>query len=425
MARCSYTYRFKVSATNDGYDCSQEYKPRYVPNEIIYTFGQEVEKIVGCDNGTFVIKREDIRFRQPITLKKNKDVLCYQLRNIVSNYLSRCGVDKQDTCIVEYELLRKNTFSTTNEVISDTFRDEVKFMVNAIYAIGDNTLIDPNEEIRKMRFEIPLNYVSSQIFYILNVRTTSDSPETARKYLKQFMTAFFRLIPKDVIEKYDTLYEKREKERKKNAPRYTESGEILSSIDRSKPYNQKSFALVSRLIRNDLIQEIGYIVYSVYKGQKFCFQSFASWKKAVIEFLKINESLTKYEDSKTQSSILDEISDKRYKDKVERFLFIIDKYYNIKDKSAGEASAIFYKFQIMCPYEYLNDKYKRRDPLEKDGKVFKRMEFKNLCLQYYGLKPNQMKPNDCVKVLKVLETKYHPYDANRNVWNKLIPPNRD
>lgn len=423
MARCSYTYRFKVSATNDGYDYLQEYKPRYVPNEIIYTFGQEVEKIVGCDNGTFVIKREDIRFRQPITLKKNKDVLCYQLRNIVSNYLSRCGVDKQDTCIVEYELLRKNTFSTTNEVISDTFRDEVKFMVNAIYAIGDNTLINPNEQIAAMRFEIPLNYVSSQIFYILNVRTTSDSPETARKYLKQFMTAFFRLIPKDVIEKYDTLYEKREKERKKNAPRYTESGEILSSIDRSKPYNQKSFALVSRLIRKDLIQEIGYIVYSVYEGQKFCFQSFASWKKVIIEFLKIDESLTKYEDSKTQSSILDEISDKRYKDEVERFLFIIDKYYHIRDiRLAGEASAIFYKFQTMCPCEYLNDKYKRTDPCEEGGKVFKRMEFKNLCLQYFGLKPNQMKLNDCVKVLN---TKFNSYEDNLNVWDKIIPPKRD
>ena len=87
-----------------------------------------------CDKGTFVIKREDVRFRQPITLKNNKDVPHYQLRYNVCNYLNHCGVDKQDTCIVEYELLRKNTFST-NKFISDTFRDEVKFMVNAIYAI--------------------------------------------------------------------------------------------------------------------------------------------------------------------------------------------------------------------------------------------------------------------------------------------------
>ena len=75
MARCSYTYRFKVSATNDGYDCSQEYKPQYVPNDLIHTFNKELEKFVECDKGTFVIKREDVRFRQPITLKKNKDVL--------------------------------------------------------------------------------------------------------------------------------------------------------------------------------------------------------------------------------------------------------------------------------------------------------------------------------------------------------------
>ena len=155
MAKHSYTYRFKVSATNDGYDYSQEDEYQYITDEIIFTFGQEVDKFVECDNGTFVIKREDIRFRQPITLKKNIDVLHYKLRKIVSSYLDCCGVDKQDTCIVEYELLRKNTFST-NEFISDELRDDVKFMVNAIYAIGDNTLIDPKKEITEMRFYIPL-----------------------------------------------------------------------------------------------------------------------------------------------------------------------------------------------------------------------------------------------------------------------------
>ena len=163
MAKHSYTYRFKVSTTNNGYDNSQENKPEYIPDEIIFTFGQEVDKFVKCDNGTFVIKREDVRFREPITLKKNIDVLHYKLRKIVSSYLDCCGVDKQDTCIVEYELLRKNKFAK-DEFISENLRDEIGFMVNAIKAIGDNTLIDPKKEIAAMHFEIPLNYVSSEIF---------------------------------------------------------------------------------------------------------------------------------------------------------------------------------------------------------------------------------------------------------------------
>lgn len=202
MAKRSFTYRFKVSAINEGDDRSR-----------IYTFNQEIQRFKECespsdgDKGTFVIKEEDVRFRRPITLKNNKDVLHYILRNFVSS--------KKDTCIVEYELLRKNTFST-NEFISDELRDDVKFMVNAIYTIGDNTLIDPKKEITEMRFYIPLHYVSSEIFYRSNVRATSDSPNNTRTYLKDFITAFFRLIPKDAIEKYDTLYEKREKERMKN-----------------------------------------------------------------------------------------------------------------------------------------------------------------------------------------------------------------
>ena len=415
ITRSSFTYRFKVSATNEGYERSQEYKHRDTPNEIIHTFHTEVEKIIECDEGTFVIKREDIRFRQPITLKKNIDVLHYQLRKIVSNYLNRCGVDKQDTCIVEYELLRKNIFSK-NEFISDNFSDEVGFMVNAIKAIGDKKLINPNKEIAAMHFEIPLNYVSSEIFYKLNVRSTSDSPKFAYDYLKDFIAAFFRLIPKGVIEKYDTLYEKREKERIKNGGRDKDTGEISCSIlpEMSKPDDWKAFALVSRLIRKDLIREIGYIIHCVKKDQKFCFESFASWKKAVIVFLTIDEKLTKYEDSNTPSAILNEISNKRHITDVEGFLFIIDKYYHIRKIDNGaNVSAIFYKFLTECPAKYLNEKYKRGD------KEYNKMEFKNLCLRYFGLEPNTYKPSKCEDFL------LNSYEENLNVWWKIKPQNKD
>lgn len=415
ITRSSFTYMFKVSATNEGYERSQEYKHRDTPNEIIHTFHTEVEKIIECDEGTFVIKREDIRFRQPITLKKNIDVLHYQLRKIVSNYLNRCGVDKQDTCIVEYELLRKNIFSK-NEFISDNFSDEIGFMVNAIKAIGDKKLINPNKEIAAMHFEIPLNYVSSEIFYKLNVRATSDSPKFAYDYLKDFIAAFFRLIPKGVIEKYDTLYEKREKERIKNGGRDKDTGEISCSIlpEMSKPDDWKAFALVSRLIRKDLIQEIGYIIHCVKKDQKFCFESFASWKKAVIVFLTIDEKLTKYEDSNTPSAILNEISNKRHIEDVERFLFYIDKHYQIREiKNGAKVSAIFYKFLTECPPKYLNEKYKRGD------KEYNKMEFKNLCLRYFGLEPNEYKPCKCEGFL------LNSYEENDKVWWKIKPKNKD
>ena len=417
MAKRSFTYRFKVSATNEGYDCSQEDKPQYITDEIIYSFSKKVEQIVECDKGTLVIKREDIRFLQPITLKKNIDVLRYQLRNIVSNYLNHCGVDHQDTCIVEYELLRKNTFST-NEFISDELRDDVKFMVNAIKAIGDNTLICPNEQIKAMHFDIPLNYVSSEIFSILKKRATSDSPEIARKYLKQFIAAFFHLIPRDIIEKYDTRYEMRERVRIKNAGRDKESGEIRHSIspNERKSYGGKALALVSRLIRKDLKQEIDYIIHCVYKDQKFCFQSFASWKKAIIAFLEMDAISTENENGKTKDSILNEIiSDKRYKRTVEKFLSTIDDYYNIREiKNGDKLSAVFYAFQTVCPSIYLNNKYKRSG--SKGDKEYNKMEFKNLCLQYFGLKTNQFKPCKCEEFIeKMLNT---PKDK-RDVWNGI------
>ena len=404
MAKRSFTYRFKVSATNEGDDRS-----------IIYTFNQEIQRFAECespsdgDKGTFVIKEEDVRFRRPITLKNNNDVLHYILRNFVSS--------KKDTSIVEYELLRKNTFST-NEFISDELRDDVKFMVNAIYAIGDNTLIDPKKEITEMRFYIPLHYVSSEIFYRSNVRATSDSSNNTRTYLKDFITAFFRLIPKDAIEKYDTLYEKREKERMKNTIRDEESGEIICSIspEKRKTYGGKAFALVSRLIKRDLILNIGDIIASVYKDQSFCFESFAHWKKAIIAFLNIDGKSIKYEDSNTPSAILKEISNERYIEKVEQFLYYIENYY-IKEreiKKGVELSAIFYKFLNLCPSRYLNAKYKRR--VGNVDKEFKRAEFKNLCLQYFGFAPNQYKPNDCEKIIC---TEFKLYKENDNVGDRI------
>lgn len=404
MAKRSFTYRFKVSATNEGDDRS-----------IIYTFNQEIQRFAECespsngDKGTFVIKEEDVRFRRPITLKNNKDVLHYILRNFVSS--------KKDTCIVEYELLRKNTFSK-NEFISDELRDDIKFMVNAIYAIGDNTLIDPKKEITEMRFYIPLHYVSSEIFYRSNVRATSDSSNNTRTYLKDFITAFFRLIPKDAIEKYDTLYEKREKERMKNTIRDEESGEIICSIspEKRKTYGGKAFALVSRLIKRDLILNIGDIIASVYKDQSFCFESFAHWKKAIIAFLNIDGKSIKYEDSNTPSAILKEISNERHINDIEKFLYYIEKYYikERKIKTGVELSAILYKFLTVCPTEYISDKFKRR--VGKVDKEFKRTEFKNLCLQYFGFAPNQYKPNDCEKIIC---TEFKSFKDNDNVWDRI------
>ena len=421
MAKRSFTYRFKASAINEGYD------HLFRKEEVIYTFSQEVEKFVECNNRTFVIKREDVPPTHPTDFKKNIDVLRYKLRYIVKDYLNSCGVDKQDTCIVEYELLRANTFST-NEFISDNLRTDVKFMVNAIKAIGDNTLINPIEQIKEMRFEIPLNYVSSEIFYIRYVRETSDSQENARKYLKKFITAFFRLIPQDVIEKYDTLLGQREKEwakrKKHNKERHNkERRELLPATG----YDRAAFHYVSSLIKDpfkgSIVWEIGKIISDVYRGQSFCFLSFANWKKVIVAFLEIDEKSTKYEDSKTQSSILNEISNEQYIKEVERFLFIIDKYYHIRDiKQSQDASAIFFKFLTVCPSKYLNDKYKRRDPDTRTAKEFKKSEFKNLCLQYFGLETNQYKPNDCEKILK---TKFNSYEDNLNVWDKIRPPKKD
>ena len=430
MAKRSFTYRFKVSATNEGYERSQVDKPHYVPNEIIYTFGEEVEKILerdkeivdwDCDSRTFVIKREDLRFPQQISLKKNIDVLHYQVKDIVRNYLIHYRSHKQDTCIVEYELLRKNNFSK-NEYISDNVQEEVKFIVNAIKAIGENTLSNPNKELRAMlrrqnwalQIEAPLNYVSSEIFQILNVRTTSDSIKDARKYLRNFITAFFRLIPKNVIEKYDTLYENREKEMKKKAARDKESCERLSSYDRGRADDDdEALALVSRFIKYHLTREIGYIIHCVYKDQKFCFQSFANWKKAIINFLEIDEVLTLYEDSKETSDILKEISNEGSIKDVKYFLSLIDDNYDLRGSGKAEVSAIFFNFLTVCQSKYLNDKYKRK--VGNVGREYKRQDFKDLCLQYFGLKPNSLKPKDCVEVQnsKLISNK------KTAVWDKI------
>jgi hypothetical protein len=103
---------------------------------------------------------------------------------------------------------------------------------------------------------------------------------------------------------------------------------------------------------------------------------------------------------------LSEISDESHITKVEEFLFKIDKQYNIRGKNKAQASAIFYKFLTVCPSKYLNNKYKRGD------KELKRKEFKDLCLQYFGLEPNSIKPKDLVKVKNI------KLDTN-NVWNEI------
>ena len=135
--------------------------------------------------------------------------------------------------------------------------------------------------------------------------------------------------------------------------------------------------------------------------------------------MEIDESSIKYEDSKTQSSILNEISNERYKEQVKEYLRIIDKHYHIRDiHREAKGSAIFYKFLTICPSKFLNDKYKRK--VGTVAKEFKRSEFKNLCLQYFGLEPNQMRPNKCEEAI----TKLNSDEDNSEVWYKIKPPKK-
>ena len=101
---------------------------------------------------------------------------------------------------------------------------------------------------------------------------------------------------------------------------------------------------------------------------------------------------------------------------IEKFLYYIGKYYirERKIKKGVELSAIFYKFLNLCPSKYLNAKYKRR--VGNVDKEFKRAEFKNFCLQYFSLAPNQYKPKDLVKVSNI---EFNSYEDNDNVWDRI------
>ena len=109
-----------------------------------------------------------------------------------------------------------------------------------------------------------------------------------------------------------------------------------------------------------------------------------------------------------------QISHERHINDVEKFLYYIDKQYNIRNKHKAQASAIFYKFLKLCPSKYLNDKYKRR--VGNVDKEFKRKEFKDLCLQYFGLEANSIKPKDLVKVPNI---EFNSDKDNENVWDRI------
>ena len=106
----------------------------------------------------------------------------------------------------------------------------------------------------------------------------------------------------------------------------------------------------------------------------------------------------------------------RYFTDVEGFL---NKLYSlgVRDMIMEEQAALCYKFLEECNPSYISRRYRPWDEIKKCyKKILHKDEFKDLCLQYWGIKGNNSyKPCKCKKSLEKFSSDFY----KREVWKSM------
>lgn len=423
-----YTYQFtQVSRYENGNLVPVTEKP----HKFIFTFGNTIDKILG--NNKTVLFTKDMWKESPANNKELLHTVCFakpSLKGFCRPLVMTKNADKREG-VYEYEKVGEPIDIKTDQYLSNEIKELTEIFVEGIRAINEPAKDAPWDKLKEGNINYLMFYIRAEVYKYLLQDRDNKGMERAEEYLKNVLLTFFSLIPDTLIDKFDEGLKAHDKIRSQLEGIPKNDDETITAILTSQNHFKRIEDFYHFIVLRDYILDVknffNHFVWVMFRSKIGMISlKKVKWQlSAIFEFMvTVQNGCGPLEDK----SIINKISSRiqtRYRKNVEDFLNKIYYAYGVHKLNMQKQAFLCYKFQEECHYKYLNERYKHWSDLDKtEMEEDNQLEFRDLCLQYWGINgKNSYKPNKYEKFKKEHPKKYKEMfwedSDKREIWESM------
>ena len=393
------------------------------PYEFVFTFGKKIEVFWGESPNNTVLLTKDMWKEHPATNKEFLPTVCFSAPS-QQGYRRPLVMSKDaDKRAGEYrynEVKGSPIDLKKDQYLSDDIRRLTEIFVTGIRAINEPAKAAPWENLGEANVKHNMSYITSEVYKHLLQDKDNRGKIRSEAFLKKVLEDFFSIIPDSIIEKFDKGLEVHDEIRTKleGVPKGDDAA--IKAVLKSQNYFENiedfnHFLILYRYIL-DVKNVFNHLVWVIFRS-KIGLITLTNVKKqlsAMFGFvINVQDICEPLEDKDIIKKIC---GGDRYSTVVEGFL---NRLYSlgVRDMIMEEQAALCYKFLEECDPSYISRRYRPWDEIKKCHiKILHKEEFKDLCLQYWGIKgDNSYRPCKCKKSLAKFRSDYY----KREVWKSM------
>lgn len=426
-----YTYQFtQVSRYENGNLVPVTEKP----HKFIFTFGNTIDKILG--NNKTVLFTKDMWKESPANNKELLHTVCFatpSLKGFCRPLVMTKNADKREG-EYEYNEVCEPIDIKTDQYLSNDIKELTEIFVEGIRAINEPTKDAPWDKLKEANVKYLMFYIRSEVYKQLLQDRDNIGMERAEKFLKNVLLTFFSLIPDTLIDKFDEGLKAHDKIRTQLEGIPQNNDGKINAILKSQGYFKRiedfnHFIILYKYIL-DVKNFFNHFVWVMFRSKigMVSLKKVKGQLSAIFEFMvTVHNDCSPLEDKDIIKKISSRLQTK-YRKNVEDFLNKIYFEYEVHKLNMQQQAFVCYKFQEECHWKYLNSRYRYVDAIEEKDKYkpINQLEFRDLCLRYWGIntpKPNSYKPNKYEKFKKEQKKKYEEMfckdDNKRELWKSM------
>lgn len=415
-----YTYRFtQISREENGKLVTKIDKP----NEFLFTFGKKIEIFLDESPDNTVLLTRDMWKEYPATNKELLQTVCFSApsqQGYRRPLVMSKDADKRAGKYRYNEVEGSPIDLKKDQYLSDDIRTLTETFVKGVRVMNEDKVFIHYEELEKANVKYLMSYIKSEVYKQLLQDKDNRGKIGAEAFLKKVLEDFFSIIPDSIIAKFDDGLKVHDKIRAEFEGALEGDDAAIKAVLKSQNYfktyeDYELFVVLYRYILS-VKNVFNHLVWVIFRS-KIGLITLTNVKKqlsAMFGFeIKVQEVCDPLEN---KDIILKICGGDRYSTDVERFL---KRLYSlgVRDMIMEEQAALCYKFLEECDPSYISRRYR---PWDEDKKRYIKIrhkdEFKDLCLQYWGIKgDNSYRPCKCKKSLEKFSSDYY----KREVWKSM------
>ena len=401
-----YTYLFtQISREENGNLVPIEDKPY----KFVFTFGNTIDKVLGKSKSqeNSVLFTKDMWKEHPTTNEELLKTVCFSTpsqQGFRRPLIMTKEADKR-AGVYKYEKAGEPIDIKKDQYLSDDIKRLTETFVKGVRAVNEDNLFINCKELENANTRHLMSYIKSEVYKHLLQDKDNRGIVRAEEFLKNVLVAFFSLIPDSIIEKFDKGLAAHDEIREKleGVPKNDDAkiNAVLKSQGYFKTYEDFKMFVALRKYILGVKNRINHLVWVMYRS-KIGLVTLKNVKRqlsGMFDFMiMVQENCEPLENKDIIKSISHSF---KYEKFIEGFLNSIFSELKVYQLNKPEQAALCYKFQEECHHKYFKNRYKYWDNIEERIKTRHPVEFRDLCLRYWGINGNNSyKPCKCKEQLE-------------------------